>query len=150
MSGGTAASLINAVKELSGDPALRKKAVNHYLLCPNNYPNKSRQQTAAYYYSANLKSWCAPFIMASINTRVVHRSNALLSCQYGEDFKYSEYTMVSGRLRAIGMASGMGGFMGLLSMTPTRRALENCSYPNPAKAHRNLNKKMGSSLIPGG
>ncbi len=34
--------------------------------------------------------WCAPFIMANVNTRVVRRTNAVLDYPYGEDFRYSE------------------------------------------------------------
>ena len=39
--------------------------------------------------------WVAPFIMAAINTKNVHRSNALLGHAYGEDFLYDEM-MVTG------------------------------------------------------
>ena len=41
-------------------------------------------------YSEELDSWEAPFIMAAINTRNIHRSNALMDSMYGEDFLYSE------------------------------------------------------------
>ena len=34
--------------------------------------------------------WVAPFIMAAINTRNVHRSNFLLGHAYGADFVYDE------------------------------------------------------------
>jgi short subunit dehydrogenase-like uncharacterized protein len=37
--------------------------------------------------------WVAPFIMAAINTRNVHRSNFLLGHPYGEDFVYDEMMM---------------------------------------------------------
>jgi short subunit dehydrogenase-like uncharacterized protein len=37
-----------------------------------------------------LGQWLAPFIMAPINTKNIHRSNALLSHAYGEDFVYDE------------------------------------------------------------
>ena len=35
-------------------------------------------------------SWVAPFVMATINTKNIHRSNFLLKHQYGEDFVYDE------------------------------------------------------------
>ena len=38
-------------------------------------------------------SWVTPFIMATINTRNVHRSNALTGFSYGEDFVYDEMLM---------------------------------------------------------
>jgi short subunit dehydrogenase-like uncharacterized protein len=39
--------------------------------------------------------WLAPFVMANINTRNVHRSNFLLGFPYGKDFVYDEM-MVAG------------------------------------------------------
>ena len=35
-------------------------------------------------------SWTAPFVMATINTRNVHRSNLLMGFPYGKDFVYDE------------------------------------------------------------
>ena len=42
------------------------------------------------HFSEVYQSWVAPFVMAAINTRNVHRSNALMGYKYGKDFKYSE------------------------------------------------------------
>jgi short subunit dehydrogenase-like uncharacterized protein len=42
-----------------------------------------------------LQTWIAPFVMASINTKNIHRSNMLLGHQYGTDFVYDEM-MVTG------------------------------------------------------
>lgn len=123
-SGGTVASLINVLKEASADPSLRKKLNDPYLLCPDDYPNTAKQRTEARYYSKALKSWCAPFVMAGINTRVVQRSNALQGNRYGENFRYSEYTMTgdgsAGSWRSMAMTAGMGAFMGALALPPTR------------------------------
>jgi len=38
----------------------------------------------------DLGSWTAPFVMATINTRNVHRSNMLMNFSYGKDFVYDE------------------------------------------------------------
>ena len=38
----------------------------------------------------DLGSWSAPFVMATINTKNIHRSNLLLNHAYGEDFVYDE------------------------------------------------------------
>jgi len=46
-------------------------------------------------YDEALQSWIAPFVMASINTKNVHRSNMLLGHSYGKDFVYDEM-MVTG------------------------------------------------------
>ena len=37
-----------------------------------------------------LQSWVAPFVMASINTKNIHRSNKLMGHAYGTDFVYDE------------------------------------------------------------
>jgi short subunit dehydrogenase-like uncharacterized protein len=37
--------------------------------------------------------WLAPFVMAPINTKNVHRSNFLMGCAYGKDLRYSEMMM---------------------------------------------------------
>ena len=41
----------------------------------------------------DLDSWTAPFVMATINTRNVHRSNMLLGFPYGKDFVYDEMVL---------------------------------------------------------
>lgn len=41
-------------------------------------------------FDAALDSWIAPFVMAAINTRNVHRTNYLLKHAYGADFVYDE------------------------------------------------------------
>ena len=43
-----------------------------------------------------LGAWVAPFIMAAINTRNVHRSNFLLNHAWGQDFAYDEM-LVTGK-----------------------------------------------------
>jgi short subunit dehydrogenase-like uncharacterized protein len=41
-------------------------------------------------YDEAVKSWVAPFVMATINTKNIHRSNLLLNHAYGDDFMYDE------------------------------------------------------------
>jgi short subunit dehydrogenase-like uncharacterized protein len=59
--------------------------------------------------------WCAPFIMAPINTRNVHRSNALMGHAYGEEFVYDEMLVVGpgeegeAKAKAIAKADALGG-----------------------------------------
>ena len=40
-----------------------------------------------------LKSWTAPFVMSTINTRSIHRSNMLMGFPYGRDFVYDEMVL---------------------------------------------------------
>jgi short subunit dehydrogenase-like uncharacterized protein len=41
-------------------------------------------------HEPDLDSWSAPFIMATINTKNIHRSNHLMGHPYGADFVYDE------------------------------------------------------------
>jgi short subunit dehydrogenase-like uncharacterized protein len=41
----------------------------------------------------DMGSWTAPFVMATINTRNVHRSNMLMNFPYGKDFVYDEMVL---------------------------------------------------------
>lgn len=133
LSGGTAASLINVMKEAQDDPALRKKLDDPYLLCPDGHGFTAKQEARARYYSDALESWCAPFVMAAINTRNVHRSNALQDNRYGDRFRYSEYTMTGdeakGRVGSMVMTGVMGAMMGALSLGPTRSLMEKFLLP---------------------
>ena len=81
-------------------------------------------------------SWLTPFVMAAINTRIVHRSNALAGYPWGEDFVYDEAVMTGdgfkGRMRATTAAAGLGGFMVAAGLPPTRWLLEKV-VPKPGE-----------------
>jgi len=88
-SGGTAASLQASLKAAKTDPEIYKLAIDPYALVPN-FNGVEQPDGDTIQYSEELKSWVAPFIMAAINTRNIHRSNALLGHYYGEGFTYDE------------------------------------------------------------
>jgi short subunit dehydrogenase-like uncharacterized protein len=44
-------------------------------------------------YEEDLQSWAAPFTMATLNTRNVHRSNMLMGFPYGTEFVYDEMVL---------------------------------------------------------
>ena len=46
-------------------------------------------------YEKDLDKGAAPFVMAPINTKNVHRTNFLLGHPYGEDFQYDEMMLTS-------------------------------------------------------
>src|SRR3546814_6573979 len=45
------------------------------------------------HYEDDLGKWAAPFVMAPINTKNVHRTNFLLGHPYGKDFRYDEMVL---------------------------------------------------------
>lgn len=137
-SGGTVASLMNAVHESIKDPAVRKLMANPYAVCPDEGANGVRQPDVSFAeYDADAHSWLAPFVMAAINTRIVHRSNALSGHAYGHDFQYDEAMMTgtgfAGRVRAMSVALGLNGFITLAVIPPTRWVLEKFVVPKPGE-----------------
>ena len=77
-SGGTVASLLNVVKEVRKDPSLRAELANPYSLCVGAEPLATRQpNVSGAVFDEPFGAWSAPFVMAGINTRIVHRSNAV-------------------------------------------------------------------------
>ena len=136
-SGGTIASIINMIKEASGDAALRKQLKDPYSLCPPNHGLSARQTEVKMSYDAEYKSWIAPFIMAAINTRVVHRSNALSGNSYGSEFLYEEAMVTGdngrGKRMARATAWGINVFMFGLAMPPIRWILEKHLLPKPGE-----------------
>lgn len=88
-SGGTAASLQASMKAAKTDPEILKLAIDPFALTPD-FSGPKQPNGDQVIYSEELNSWVAPFIMAAINTRNIHRSNALLGHYYGEDFLYDE------------------------------------------------------------
>jgi len=148
LSGGTALSLLNVVKEAAGDPELRKALVNPYLICPSGHGGKLRQPNLKFAaYEPDFNSWMAPFVMAAINTRIVHRSNALLDPPYGPEFVYDEAALtgggLKGRMSATAMATAMGGFMIASAIGPTRKLLERFVLPGAGEGPTPKAQKNG-------
>ena len=94
-SGGTAASLKATLAAAARDPGLVKLLTSAFALTPG-FAGPPQPAGLLPEYDATLGAWCAPFIMAPINTKNVHRTNFLLGQRYGADFVYDEMTVVPG------------------------------------------------------
>lgn len=88
-SGGTAASLKASLAAAAADPAIRDLLRNPFSLTPG-FKGVAQPDGDTPAYDESLGSWAAPFVMAAINTRNIHRTNALLGHPYGTDFAYDE------------------------------------------------------------
>jgi len=135
-SGGTIASLLNVAKEAAADNGVRRELGNPYALCPAGDVPKVRQASLSRpEYDPDFDAWLAPFIMASINTKVVHRSNALSHYNYARDFRYDEAMLagqgLEGRVKAYTIAAGLGAFAAASVIPPTRWGLERFILPAP-------------------
>ena len=88
-SGGTAASLKATMVAAATDPAVLDLLRNPFSLTPG-FEGPRQPPGHKPMVDEVLGLWVAPFIMAAINTRNVHRSNFLLNHAYGTDFVYDE------------------------------------------------------------
>ncbi len=137
-SGGTIASMMNVAKEAAASPDLRKELVNPYALCPPGDAPKVRQASLSRpQYDADFGAWLAPFVMASVNTKIVHRSNALSRYDYGRDFRYDEAMLagrgVEGHAKAYAISAALGAFVTASVIPPTRWALKRFVLPAPGE-----------------
>lgn len=136
-SGGTVASLLNLLEKARSDRDLRRVLADPYTLVPRHPGPRQEDQTSAR-WDADIQSWTAPFIMATINTRIVHRSNYLLGYRYGEQFRYGECMrmgagLVNGRLSAHAFSTGFKLFTRLATVGVARRILEKTVLPAPGE-----------------
>jgi short subunit dehydrogenase-like uncharacterized protein len=91
-SGGTAASFKATFAAAAKDLSLVALLQNPFVLTPGfEGPKQPRGNKPL--LDEDLGSWTAPFVMASINTRNVHRSNMLMNFPYGKDFVYDEMVL---------------------------------------------------------
>jgi len=88
-SGGTAASLGATMTSLKEKPELFEVLINPFALS-DGFTGPEQAQDSKPVYDEKLETWVAPFFMAPINTKNVHRSNVLMDHLYGEDFCYNE------------------------------------------------------------
>ncbi|MEM1363931.1 MAG: saccharopine dehydrogenase NADP-binding domain-containing protein [Pseudomonadota bacterium] len=88
-SGGTALSGIETTKLAQSDPDVMHRLLSPFALT-SGFEGARQPADHKPVYDEDLGSWAAPFYMAIINTKNVHRSNMLMGHPYGTDFTYSE------------------------------------------------------------
>ena len=93
-SGGTAASLTATMKNAARNPGIIKVLNDPFGLTPG-FTGPDQPSGMMPHYEDELGKWAAPFIMATINTKNVHRTNFLRGHPYGEDFRYDEMMLTS-------------------------------------------------------
>lgn len=145
-SGGTVASLIDIGKQ---SKTLKKLLEHPYSLCPSDHEFSQEQRgMIAPTYDENHSSWTSHFFMASINTCIVHRSNALLSPEknYGDDFQYDEAMLLGGgifgRIMAYAYTAGFIGFFNGSGFGPTRYIINKLA-PKPGNGPSEKSQEAG-------
>ena len=145
-SGGTMASALATIERTSRDPALARSMADPFALTPGfRGPPQPESESATYDEAA--QSWSVPFVMAAINTKNVHRTNALLGHPWGRDFVYDERFLTGdgqrGELRAKGLARNMRIQNSLLGWGPTRGLLRRFALPKPGEGPNREQRESG-------
>lgn len=138
ISGGTTASMAEVVGQAAADATTRKVLTDPYALNPperRSGPDGPPQSSPR--YDARLGEWTAPFMMATVNEKVVRRTNALLDGDDGNGFRYRE-TMctgkgASGAARAAMVTLGLAAFSAGMALKPTRKLLCQLLLPDPGE-----------------
>jgi len=129
-SGGTIASARAQLDAVRGDRSLRAVLADPFALSPDRdaEPRTPQPRDAARPARTPDGRWTAPFVMASFNSRVVRRSNALQGWAYGRSLSYGEVMGagrgVPGAVAAVGLTAALAGAFGALSFPPARAALD--------------------------
>jgi short subunit dehydrogenase-like uncharacterized protein len=126
ISGGTLASGVAMQAAIQKNPALIGVLADPFALTPG-FTGPEQPDGNTPYEDAVTGSWVGPFMMASINTKAVHRDNFLLGHRWGRDFKYDEMTMIAGPEAAAGPGFDMAN-MPKPGEGPTRKEREEGSY----------------------
>ncbi len=105
-SGGTLESFRLTMKAAAKNPELIKVLTNPFSLS-ESFKGPQQPSGMAPIFDEDLNSWSAPFVMATINTKNIHRSNFLLSHQYGDNFVYDEMMLTGSGDKGEAMAKAV-------------------------------------------
>ncbi len=144
LSGGTIASFAGSLARAKADPTFARILKDPYAICPAGRRGGPRQPDwATVSYDERTKSWLTPFLMAPVNTRVVHATNAILDFPYTPDFLYDERMVARNAIAAHGIRAGL--FLGLsaLSVPMIRSLLTSLFLPKPGEGPARASREAG-------
>lgn len=150
VSGGTAASMLAIMEQAGSDPRVRALLRNPYALVDGSAAGETSQTPDAHGVKRIGDEWTAPFAMGIVNSRVVHRTNALLDYPWGRDFRYDERvalgTGARGLARAAAMSAGLAASERALTLGPVR-SLAKGRLPSPGEGPSKEKRESGSFHI---
>ncbi|MCM0640249.1 saccharopine dehydrogenase family protein [Cellulomonas wangsupingiae] len=148
VSGGTAAT-VRGLAELAGrDPSVRRLLADPYALSPDRAAEPVTPQPSDTPVPGRTQDggWVAPSPMASFDTRVVRRSNALQGWAYGRGLRYEEVAATGpgprGALTAAAVAAGLPLALAALALPPTRALLDR-ALPAPGTGPDEHTRRTG-------
>ncbi len=121
-------------EQMGRDPALARLMADPFALTPG-FRGPAQPEGESAVYDERAQSWAGPFVMATINTKNVHRTNALRGHPWGRDFVYDERMLTGagakGEWRARQLARTTRVQNALLGFAPTRALLRRFVLPRP-------------------
>ena len=132
-SGGSMATAKATLKASFKDPSIVGLLANSFALTPG-FEGPSQPSGLVPEFEKEFNVWAAPFIMAGVNTKNVHRTNFLLNHPYGKDFVYDEMmltTLGEAALALVDAAAKANPFVGKGLKPgdgPTKEERENGMY----------------------
>ncbi|MEJ6000991.1 saccharopine dehydrogenase family protein [Paucibacter soli] len=149
MSGGTIASALASYEAMGRDPEQARLMADPFALTavmPGfRGPAQPDGEHAA--FDEHAQAWSGPFVMAAINTKNVHRTNALRGLPWGKNFCYDERLLTGrgrqGERRARGLARLAWLQDRLLGFAPTRALLRRFVLPKPGEGPSQAQREKG-------
>lgn len=148
-SGGTIDTLRSTVDTVKTDKSARRVLLDPYALSPDRAAEPdlgSERDPLGAIRDPELGGWLAPFVMGTVNSRVVRRSNALLGHAYGRRLRYRELmatgTGPAGAAKAAGVAASLGGLFAGFAMPGVRQLLDRV-LPNPGEGPGEAAREKG-------
>jgi short subunit dehydrogenase-like uncharacterized protein len=127
VSGGTLASALGQIDDMRASASSRRIVTDPYALSPDRDAEPAlgdERDQSGVRYDPGLQLWTGPFIMASFNTRIVRRSNALQGWAYGRQFRYREVTGFGAGpgapVRAVAVTSAVTALIAGAALRPSR------------------------------
>ena len=149
LSGGTAASALATFEAIAREPALAARMDDPFVLTRESpgFAGPPQPPLDAASHDDWAHAWCGPFVMAPINTKNVHRTNALRGHPWGTDFRYDERQLTGSgvvgeqRARALARRTRMQNF--LLGLGPARGLIGRFALPQPGQGPGRAAREAG-------
>lgn len=146
LSGGTLASALATIDNMGHDPELARTMANPFALTPD-FAGPAQPDSATATFDDWANAWTAPFMMATINTKNIHRTSALRGHPWGKDFVYDERMLTgqgkTGESRARKTARTTRVQNALMGFAPTRALLRRFALPKPGQGPSKDEREKG-------
>jgi short subunit dehydrogenase-like uncharacterized protein len=151
VSGGTIDSMRGLADTVRSDRSTMKVLRDPYSLSPDREAEPDTRQPsdnpAPHRLDGSLLGrWAAPFVMASYNTRIVRRSNAIAGYAYGKGLRYGEVMATgsgpAGALAAGVVTAGLGALVAGFAAPGARQVLDRV-LPKPGEGPSEQTREKG-------